>query len=233
MSKRKREELESQAPAAAAASASDEKKGRGRPVGSKAKPVIDRLLAEDPLACVKLWEKWGDKKTLVQLPPPYNGNEFACWRFTPPKGLGASVNPSKGYGEISPWGRENTRMYMHVLSHFIHTGEKPVPKDPKQDISHRCHRKYCFNPAHLVRETVDVNGSRDYCHGAVQLGGVLHNLCPHSPACLRPGVEVENFVIAPITPAELRTVQTGLACAASKEKKPMAAAAAAAAADDT
>ncbi len=247
--KRKKEEKPAPAAAPAAAGADEEgeeseekeeKKGRGRPVGNKAQPVIDRLLAEDPLRLEKLWKKWGDKKTLVQLPPPYAGVEFACWKFNPPAGRGASINPSHGYGYVSPWGRDATRLYTHVLSHFIHTGEKPVPRTPKQDISHRCHRNFCFNPSHLVRETVEANGSRDYCLFAVNLGGVWHDLCPHQPKCLRPGHQAENFIITPTTQNALQTGQRQLAAALAQKRATIvasveetaAAAAAAVAADD-
>jgi hypothetical protein len=114
---------------------------------------------------------------------------------------GATVATS-GYGEIAVFGREQSKLKMHVLSHYLHTGEQPVPCNPKKDVSHLCHSKSCFNPAHLVLETVPVNGSRDYCLSTVQSkGGQFIDVCCHTPKCLKAGAETKQFV-AKITEAK-------------------------------
>lgn len=184
------------AAAAAAATSSQEKKKRGRPRGSNMGPsVIDQVLENDFRGCEKAWAKWKTHVKYTALPPPYQADQYRCWDFTP-KASGGSV-ATTGYGELQLLGRGKSKVKMHILAHFLHTGEQPQ-KQPKLDISHRCHRKLCFNPHHLVRETVEENCSRDYCFAVASIGGQYIDLCRHNPKCLRPGNAVKDFVVATV-----------------------------------
>jgi len=190
----------------ASSSSTAEKAGPGRPKGNQGKPVLDRYIDEKGLhGLFDLWNKWKDVKKLAKLPPPFDGDEQACWLFAPTTRNVNGTIATTGYGEIAAWGREASRIKVHVLSHFIHTGEKPQPRGPKLDISHRCHRKDCFNPAHLVRETVETNGSRDYCLAVRNLGGVWYQLCPHTPFCLQSGAQARNIPTAHFVPNDAKS----------------------------
>jgi hypothetical protein len=50
--------------------------------------------------------------------------------------------------------------------------------NPAYDISHRCGKPRCFNPACLNIEHHDQNTTRDYCHGLNK-----NDVCPHDPPC--------------------------------------------------
>ena len=53
-----------------------------------------------------------------------------------------------------------------------------VHGDRSLQVSHRCGRKKCVNPDHLVLESDRDNKQRNYCrHGAA-------HLCPHVPKCI-------------------------------------------------
>lgn len=177
----------------------DEKKvvviKRGRPPGSQAKNVLQELIDNEPDKIKSLWGTYKSNYHSVPLKGPHAGlAPEPCWIWKGGKADGgmAGATNQNGYGVII-LGRNKSRISIHVLSHYIATGEVPQLSAPKLDISHRCHKKKCFNPTHLIREGVAVNCSRDYCLCVRKIGTELVQLCPHQPACLASGAEVVTF----------------------------------------
>lgn len=52
--------------------------------------------------------------------------------------------------------------------------------DESHTVSHLCHNPACYNPAHHVFETLEVNKGRNGCPGGPH--------CHHRVTCLRPGM---------------------------------------------
>ena len=59
------------------------------------------------------------------------------------------------------------QFYRHQLSLFLKLKEQNIDWDDELCTSHRCHKKRCCNPAHLILESSENNMSRVMCqhHG--------------------------------------------------------------------
>jgi len=195
----KRPKVDTPKPVPETPSVSDEKKvaatKRGRPPGSQAKNVLQELIDTDPDKIKNLWGTYKTNYHSVPLKNLHGGlAPDPCWIWKGGKadgGLTGATNQN-GYGVVI-LGRNKSRLPIHVLSHYMATKEVPQLSTPKLDISHRCHKKKCFNPAHLVREEVAVNCSRDYCLCVRKIGTEFFQLCPHKPLCLASGVKGAEF----------------------------------------
>jgi hypothetical protein len=107
-----------------------------------------------------------------------------CWLHT------NKPNP-KGYVQVAK--DATTKVYVHHLAVRMVRGAAAVPTSRSVHVSHLCHVHGCFNPDHLVIETVEQNKSRNYCLVTVQCAyGTQAAACSHSPRCMRrhPKVQV-------------------------------------------
>jgi len=187
-----------------AATSTDEKgptsPKRGRPPGSKAKCVITELLSKEPNGAKRLWGLWKNHYTTSRIPAPNPRKATPCmiWKGGKKEGGKEGASFQNGYAVIT-MGHGQSRIYAHVLAHYINTAELPQAASPKLDVSHLCHNKKCFNPTHLTRESVEANCSRDHCLCSVKVGDRLINLCRHQPPCLAPGLATQGFLPTDIT----------------------------------
>lgn len=108
-----------------------------------------------------------------------------CWLFT------GSSN-TDGYCQV--WTKKNcdlnvsgraaqTAFQLHRIALVSKTCQNII-----DHASHLCDRRNCFNPDHLVDETVLVNNSRKGCPGPLYCpdhGHLVVDLCAHSPRCIR------------------------------------------------
>jgi hypothetical protein len=117
-----------------------------------------------------------------------------CWEFT------GSLN-TDGYGQI--WSKKNstiaagltgrssqTAFLLHVVAFLAHTGHAPV-----YSCSHLCDNTKCFNPDHLVDESLEDNNGRKGCWGDVycpEHGHVIVSFCTHIPKCIRAPLTAEH-----------------------------------------
>jgi hypothetical protein len=171
------------------------KKPRGRPSGSGAINVLQTIVDKDPSRPGALWEEFKGNCNVVpiaNLPLGVVAEPCWIWKGGTSSGGQARATVQNGYGVII-LKRESSRLPIHVLAHYIKTAEVPQLAKPKLDISHRCHKKKCYNPAHLVREGTETNGSRDYCFAYQRVDSDTIMMCPHNPSCLRAGEKVKGF----------------------------------------
>lgn len=153
------------APAMAAASASEPKCVR------TARDIAAEISRADALAHVNLVER--------------QVNARGCW--IP---VGKSRN-TDGYVQVwltgSAPGRRNQRAYLlHKLAMWAFG--KALPTGKSEHASHLCDERACFNPGHLVAESIQANNSRKGCPGDVRCAcgcNVVAFTCPHIPRCVR------------------------------------------------
>lgn len=94
----------------------------------------------------------------------------------------AKKNSDRGFPNRRP-----TAFLLHIVS-FVADRGHGVPND--QQVSHLCDRRNCFNPNHLLAESVQANNSRKGCPGPLfcpDHGHKIASLCKHAPTkCIRP-----------------------------------------------
>lgn len=112
---------------------------------------------------------------------PLNVNENDCWLF-----LGSTNND--GYGQVTARsnsaaaGSRQTAFLLHIVAFVAENGQH----NTSQHISHLCHQRRCFNPHHLVSESISANNSRKGCPGDVVCEDCdrVNFHCPHLPKCI-------------------------------------------------
>lgn len=113
-------------------------------------------------------------------------NSTECWLFS------GSRN-TDGYGQV--YAKKNSNLHLEgrqsQTAFLIHRVAFVAAngRDITGHGSHLCDNRNCFNPAHIVDETPDVNNSRKGCAGLLVCGWhhhILCDLCPHRPRCIRP-----------------------------------------------
>lgn len=75
---------------------------------------------------------------------------------------------------------------IHIVAYVAHNRTDVLTGS---HISYLCNRRHCFNPAHLVRESVQSNNSHKGCPGCITCSvhdHVIIDLCLHNPRCIRP-----------------------------------------------
>jgi len=125
-----------------------------------------------------LWEKYHHTVAMVENstePAPFSG----CWVWQ-----GSLQN---GYPAVSQ-GHGKSKIKIHILAAWTLYGRMPGEEEV---VSHRCHRKVCIRPEHLIIETINANNQRKGCLRAlVDHNSQVWNLCWHYPQCLRRDTEV-------------------------------------------
>jgi hypothetical protein len=117
-------------------------------------------------------------------------NDKGCWlaQKAPHNGDGT------GYIRVKV-NKERTEYYAHHLAVAIGDGREKLRLVyqrgdlPEHPVSHLCHERKCFNPAHLIVEPAVVNRSRIACAGFTFVAcpcGCNHifNPCKHEPQCI-------------------------------------------------
>lgn len=120
-----------------------------------------------------------------------------CWYNIGPTGIGLGKD---GYTRTRRWTNEqlaagpernvNQNIYYHQIAYQGWTGDT-VPKD---GTSHLCHFRRCFNPLHLVDESITANNSRQKCGGQLlcfhhgQHPRLVADDCRHQPRCIDPNI---------------------------------------------
>lgn len=117
-------------------------------------------------------------------------NTKGCW-------LPVSISKNNdGYAQLkfipdllSPGatGKANQRTYLlHKLSMLAY--DISMPSNGKEQASHLCDTRECFNPQHLFTESIVTNNSRKGCPGDLVCpkgcDGLVYE-CPHVPKCVR------------------------------------------------
>nr|BAB87243.1 His-Cys box homing endonuclease [Coemansia mojavensis] len=84
-------------------------------------------------------------------------------------------------------------IYLHHLSlvaaNKAHELTRLNAGKKRLQVSHLCHRGWCFNPEHLVVESQRLNAKRNNCKGNnifITNNGVTINPCPHGKNGIRP-----------------------------------------------
>jgi hypothetical protein len=78
-----------------------------------------------------------------------------------------------------------TAFLLHIVSYVAARNQHP----PGLQVSHLCDTRRCFNPDHLVAESIAINNSRKGCAGPIACtvhGHIVVDLCAHIPRCIRP-----------------------------------------------
>lgn len=143
-------------------------------------PVISKIPE------TQLWEIWHTYTTPEWVEKRANHDAIVpfteCWLW--------KAEHSSGY-PVRSLGHGKPKLRMHMLSIWTKTRRQP---SSRQVVSHLCHRKNCINPDHLVIESIVDNNARMKCpRGFQDDRGVVWNLCPHHPRCLREDLE-QRFV---------------------------------------
>lgn len=129
----------------------------------------------------EVWKKYRNHRDRVLFS---NRNETwpfdDCWLWT-----GRQLH---GYGLVyagTTKCQKRKLVRLHILAAWIHHGKGP---DDGQQASHLCHRRNCYNPKHVVFESVLINNQRSCCVFSTPLrNGKLRPSCSHFPLCLRKG----------------------------------------------
>jgi len=109
----------------------------------------------------------------------------ACWLWS-----GSTQN---GYPSVSQ-GHGKSKLKIHMLAAWTVTRSFPTAG---QVVSHRCHRKTCVNPDHLIIESIAANNARKGCLCSfVDATGRVWNLCWHTPRCLRIDTDTVGTFVA-------------------------------------
>jgi hypothetical protein len=138
--------------------------------------VLDSL-NEEQLA--KLWSENSahhQKLSNANAPIPFSD----CWMWE-----GSLQN---GYPSLSQ-GHARSKIKVHILAAYQLAARTPTSGEV---VSHRCHRKKCINPEHLVIESISKNNARKGCLRAlVDHSGNVWNLCWHlEHPCLRADTDI-------------------------------------------
>ena len=117
---------------------------------------------------------------------------LGCWLFTGSKNTdGYGQVFAKKNSNINATGREvQTAWLLHILAYLAVNGHAP-----QQHCSHLCDNRACFNPDHLVDESVEENNRRKGCWGDIlcpEHGHAIVQFCSHSPRCIRPPMTAEH-----------------------------------------
>jgi hypothetical protein len=90
----------------------------------------------------------------------------------------------EGTATAKPTGRSAQRAYLlHKLSMYAY--HVRLPEEGEQ-ASHLCNKRECFNPDHLVAESIKTNNSRKGCPGDISCSHCTQITwsCPHNPKCV-------------------------------------------------
>jgi hypothetical protein len=106
----------------------------------------------------------------------------SCWIW-----LGGQMG---GYGNIVR-GHATAGVKVHQLAAWVRFNELPTNATV---VSHRCHRKLCINPHHLVLETRGENNARIGClaYYYEESTETYTRVCHHEPHCLRTDKDNRN-----------------------------------------
>jgi hypothetical protein len=111
-------------------------------------------------------------------------NALGCHLF------GGSLN-TDGYGQIqknqanaAPGVPKKINYLGHIVA--LRSVNRNPPASKQEHASHLCHNRNCWNPDHIVVESVLTNNQRKGCPGDVRCHDCTKVAwtCPHAPKCL-------------------------------------------------
>lgn len=111
-------------------------------------------------------------------------NPTGCW-------LSLLIPNNKGY--VQPTFKSRKMPVLHNVM-FTHFHQRAIEEG--MQVSHLCHHRNCFNPAHLIEETPTENNARKgclvwyYCAECAE----WKDVCPHTPKCMKAKVLPANVI---------------------------------------
>ena len=98
-------------------------------------------------------------------------------------------------------GKKRSAIKLTQLAVFITTGKfVSITGKSATNASHRCHRKLCINPKHIIIEPIPANTHRQTCLGfkQIKVQGKMKwiKACPLEPHCLQTSTAASAFKIA-------------------------------------